>query len=150
VIGTVSVEGFKELDAALKSLDPEKDPNADRIVGRGLKTAANVVVVAARQGIHSVSGLTVANLKARPGKRRKGFRSYVAGVSSKWYSGDQFYFSFVEFGHKQGSRRLGASRKQIPGEHAIEYAFDQTAPTALMIMQKTMLEIIAKAKAKRA
>jgi hypothetical protein len=146
---SVSVDGFKELDAALKSLDPELDPSADRIIGRGLKSAAGLTVVATRSNIHSVSGASAANLKVRPGKRKRGYKSYLAGFGAAWYVGDQFYDAFLEFGHKQGHRRLGSARRDVAGEHPLQFGFEETAPQALDVMCKTMLEIIEKARAKR-
>lgn len=62
----------------------------------------------------------------------------TVGAAAKDFTGPAFYGSFVLYGHKAGSRKLGDSRKEVKGRNFIKQAFDQTKEEAV---NKTIEEI---------
>lgn len=102
------------------------------------------------------------SIKVRAGKRTKDSVGIVVGSGKKWFTGDEFYAAFVEFGFKTGKRgskstistsagdtrklATGKNRVQVAGEHFIEHSYLETRASALAKIKRTFyteLEIAA-------
>jgi HK97 gp10 family phage protein len=136
------VKGLRELDKRLGELESKL---ATKILDKALRKAAKPILDAAKAGAPVESGTLIKSIKIRKGKAKRGLRSVIVGVGDKWFLGDEFYAAFVEFGHLQGSRKLGNTRKKIPGEHFIEYAYDEQKAAATQLLIQTLGELIDKA-----
>lgn len=139
--------GTRELDANLKAMAGK---DALRIVGGGLRAGARLIQSAAQANAPVRTGALQRNVKIRPGKNSRGEtqKSVIIGVGRKWFTGDQFYAAFVEFGHRQGRRKLGNKRKQIPGEHYIKHTFEEKGRASVDAIVSTIRTLIAKEYAK--
>ena len=130
---TIELQGVEELRRKLLSLEPRI---AKKVLRKALRAGAKIIHARAKQNIPTGgSGVLARSIKVRAMKRTRKQRIGVAVETREgWYKGEAFYGAFVEFGHKQGSRKLGDARKQIEGKHYIEKAADQTkdAVTALL------------------
>lgn len=143
---SITTEGFQQLDRKLKLL---AYPEARGIISKALREGAKVEYKAARLAVHSVTGTLVSNIKVRAGKRKKGYVTIKVSIGKKTWTGDAFYGSFVELGHKLGHRKLGKKRRSIKGEHFLEHTAEETAPKAIEAIfntTKTLLEQLATAK----
>lgn len=140
---TVTIEGLKEIDQKLTAMDAKL---ATRIVKRSLKAGAKVTDAAAEAMTPRLSGKLEASLKVINDRqsRRRNYASVRVGFGKKWWTGDDFYAAFVEFGHHVGSRKLGGNRTWIPGEHMLEFAFDETARAAMSVIIRTALTLLEK------
>lgn len=86
-------------------------------------------------------------IKIRAGRRRADEINLRVGVGKKWFSGDEWYAAFVEFGHRAGKRRGGKrvtgtsldKRPFVEGEHFIEYAYDELKAPAIAAIHTTFL-----------
>jgi hypothetical protein len=152
VVTIEGISGLKELDAALSKL-PVKVQGKTLV--RALKPGARIILdeavrrapvykppvnVPGGPNIHGpprrhktpppVPGRLKKNIKIRVGKSKTG-KSVVIGVGRKWFEGPVWYGGVVEFGHKHGSRKRGANRKQVPGAHMVQGAFEAKAVQAV-------------------
>jgi HK97 gp10 family phage protein len=172
MLGGVEIKGGKELDAALQTLDKKvarKVVSASLRVGAKLVQAgamANAPVLAvARGGKHPRTPGALRNaIKVRAARKNdKGTVAIFVGPGKKWFVGDQFYAAFQEFGWKAGARssskggpgfgkdaHLNDRRRKIPGEHYVEYAFEELADAAVASIvdaaQKLIEEAVAESK----
>src|SRR4051812_6719809 len=120
--GLVRVEGMKELAAKLDDLESKV---VRKVTSQALRAGAKVTLAAAMSTMPVKSGALRGSLKVRAGRYKKGFVSISVGIGKQWFTGDQFYGAFVEFGHRLGRRKLGDKRHKIPGEHPILYAYEE-------------------------
>ena len=129
----IELQGVEELRRKLLALEPKV---ARKVLRKALRAGAKIVHARAKQNIpQGGTGVFARSLKVRAMKRTRRKTIGVAVETREgWYKGEAFYGAFVEFGHKQGSRKLGDARKQIEGKHYIEKAAEQTkdAVTALL------------------
>lgn len=114
-----SIEGLKELQQDLLDLEPKV---ARKYAGKSLKDGAKIILAEAQNDAPVQSGATKKALRIRMGRSKKGYKSVRVVIGSGWFKGDEFYAAFVEFGHKQGSRKLGDKRKDIPANPWFENA----------------------------
>lgn len=104
---TVRVEGAEELADKLETM-----PNRiqRKVMRRALRQAAKPIMDKAKtlcpilehERKNRQVGALRDSIKVRAGKRRKSNISVVIGSSADWYTGDQYYGAFIEFGHYQG------------------------------------------------
>ena len=81
------------------------------------------------------SGLLRSNIKIRTmSKPSKGIVRSTVGVGAKDWTGKAFYASFVLWGHKQGSRKLGSKRKDIPGKDFLKASAGEAGEAAAAAM----------------
>ncbi len=125
MIDHVTIEGGDSIHKILIGLEAKA---SRAIVASSLRTGARVVQAAAKRLAPRDTGALERSIKVRSGRARHGV-SVVVGVGQKWFTGDQFYGAFQEFGWKTGKRK-SKNRKQVPGEHFMEYAFDEKAAQA--------------------
>ncbi len=129
----IEIQGVEELRRKLLALEPKI---AKKVLRKALRAGAKIVQARAKQNIpQGGTGVLSRSLKVRAMRRTRRQRIGVAVETREgWYKGEAFYGAFVEFGHRQGSRKLGDARKQIEGKHYIEKAAEQTkdAVTALL------------------
>ena len=98
--------GGKELDNALQELERKL---ARKIGVQALRAGAKIILAKARANAPVKSGALKAAIKIRAGRSRKGERRVRVIVGDKWFTGDEFYAAFVEFGHKSGKRSGGVT-----------------------------------------
>jgi HK97 gp10 family phage protein len=99
-------------------------------------------------------GTTRANIKVRAGKNTPDSRAIVVGMSKAWYTGPAWYAAFLEFGHRAGKRPSSVRRRRnpgadtrpkVPGEHFIEYAYDELKQPAISEMSRVFLQELERA-----
>lgn len=120
---TVEVKGLKETSDKLKALANKVEKS---IVRKGLRQGGKILLNSARSLAPVQSGRLKRNIKIRNGRSQKDSISLSVGVSSKDFQGETYYASFVLYGHRIGSRKLGDSRKEIPPNDFLLKAFDDT------------------------
>lgn len=135
----MSVTGFKETAAALKELDRKATKSLGR---KALRAGAKVLLAAARTEAPELTGRTRKNIKIRGGRSRAGSLSLSVGVSAKDFSGEAFYASFVLFGHRVGSRKLGDNRRMIPANNFLERAYEASGQNAADTVMEQWVELI--------
>lgn len=136
----MEVKGLDEIQSRLSGLSAYAERD---VVKNALKKAANVVATAARELVPEKTGALKRAIRVRMGRAKaKGSISVIAAVGRQWFVGDQFYGAFQEFGWRAGKRK-GAreqdTRKQIPGEHFMQYAFDETAAQAMAALKSELI-----------
>lgn len=164
IIGTVKLEGARELQAKLQELDKKV---AKKVTRQALREGAKIVAAEAKTLAPVRSGNTRKAIKVRAGRSKKDYISVLVSVGSKWFTGKEFYAAFVEFGHFLGLklggkfrgeagrklyRRLSiaAGRKWVPGEHWLEAAYEESADKAAKVVVQKMvsgIEAVAQEKA---
>lgn len=155
--------GLGEIMLGLKNFDNKVQR---QMASASLRVGAKIIQKGTKQNIHNVTGATSRAVKVRAGKSTKNYKAIQVVVGSGWFTGDEWYAAFVEFGHKQGKRQhhetkarkarriaainnpgsnrlqviaartatkiaADAGRKQIPGEHFMEYAYDELHQQAI-------------------
>lgn len=150
----VEIEGLEKLQQKLRSLDKKV---ATSIVKRGLRSGCKVVHRKLVELTPKDTGEAAQNAKVRAGKADRGAVAMIVGWGERFYTGDQFYISFLNFGYHAGSRKLkrvtkakvkiGVSkrghdktrvknvesvdnRRWIEGKHFVERAFEATKQEA--------------------
>jgi len=107
VIGRVKIAGLKEIQDKLKTLEPKI---AKKVVHQALKKAAEPILHAARSKAPVDTGLLVSSLKTKAStSNRKGTMTVRVQTSKGDYKGEDFYASFIEFGHHRGKRKTRKS-----------------------------------------
>ena len=124
---TTRIEGLQALQRDLQSF-PEKI--AKRVTGRAVRKALAPVEAEAKARCPVETGASKDAIKVRPGKRRPGIQSAVVGASKKWFTGDNFYIAFNEFGHFMGRRKR---RKFYPPHPFLRPAYDAKGQEAVEI-----------------
>src|SRR5262245_61194731 len=122
--------GFDAIEAELAKLDAYTQRDTLKAAA---KAGAEVVAAGARRNAPRKSGKLVRAIRVRPGRSKNGSFSMLASVGKKFFTGDEFYGGFQEFGHKTG-KRGSKNRGEVPGEHYMEYAFDELKDQALKAM----------------
>lgn len=130
------ITGIKEIDEALKELEPKLQKKVLRqAMRKSLKPVRDAVENQAPIG---ETGELAENVKIKAGKRKKDTIRLNVQVGAGDFTGDQYYASFVEFGHKVGSRKLGDKRQEVPPDDFMKRGFDQTKNEA----RDTCLQLI--------
>lgn len=84
-------------------------------------------------------------VRTRRYNAQKQTQSVTTGVSKREFTGKEFYAAFVEFGHRKGKRMkkgMTDTRKFQPGEHYLEYAFDEKKAEATRVTQDKLVDQI--------
>jgi HK97 gp10 family phage protein len=102
-----------------------------KMASAALRVGAKIIQKGVKGNIHSITGAMARAVRVRAGKSGKGYKSIQIVIGSGWFTGDEWYAAFVEFGHKQGKRRGAGPRKQIPGEHPMQYAYQELRDVAV-------------------
>jgi HK97 gp10 family phage protein len=124
----IADQGMAEIILGVQSLERTF---SRKIASSSLRVGAKILQRAVRSEIHKVSGAMSAAVKVYAGRSGKDYKSIQIGIGKKWFAGDEFYAAFVEFGHKQGNRGLGDARQDVPGEHPMEYAYEEVKDQVL-------------------
>ena len=135
----VKIIGLAETKKALAELPAKMEKS---VLRRGLRQGANVVLAAARTEAPKLTGATAKNAKVRAGKGGPGKIAFNIGVNAKDFKGDQFYASFILYGWKHGSRKLGDKRKSIAANNWLARAYDETKDAAIDVTSKSWAEQI--------
>ncbi len=138
------INGIAEVKAGLAELEKSV---AKKILRKGLRAGAKLVLTEARADAPVKSGLLRKNVKIRSAKGKKGTVAINVGVGSKDFAGETFYGGFVLYGHKVGSRKLGATRADVPANNFLGEAFEKTKEAAVDVAIATWGELIQQAAA---
>jgi len=149
---TLTVRGDKAVMKRLKSLHRTV---AKKVITKAARTAMKPVMKAARDNAPKKTGAMRKAIKLYSLKknRRGEIGIMVAlGDKKKWYTGDQFYGAFQEFGWKVGRRLTRRSirpdtRKQVEGKHFIERAYQSHGEQAMRTFMDEVPREIEKAMA---
>lgn len=98
----IKLEGAKELEKKLKSLEPKI---AKKLVRQSLRKAAKPILAVARTKCPVDTGTLKKSIKIRAMRRKKNSFGVLVGTALKWFTGDTFYGAFVEFGTSKMSAR---------------------------------------------
>lgn len=137
---TFQLTGDKELDRKFQELPAKVEK---KVLREALRPAAKIILAQAKSNAPVLTGNTKESLKVRAAKRSRRTKNYVGiqVVTGKdFFQGQTFYAAFEEFGHRIGPRRLGDARKQFPGVHFIEHAYEQKADEAKALALKLIAE----------
>lgn len=145
--------GYEALQGELSNLQHfvEKD-----VTKNALKSTARMVEQRIRALAPHRTGKMKAALKVRMGRSKKGYTSVLLTLGKKFFQGDSFYGAFQEMGWKSGKRgggkgdtktlvtvmtgkykgtdrfvKQGKARRQIAGEHFMEYGFLEAKDSAM-------------------
>lgn len=132
---TIRLEGARELHRELKKLERKA---ATKISRKALRDGAKVILKETKSAAPKRSGLLQRSLKVKAGKRKKDtvrFRVQTAGGD---YKGEAFYGAFVEYGHKAGSRKLGAKRRDVKPNPYMGPAFEKSKEKAARVIVESI------------
>lgn len=124
---TIETSGMDELTNQMAKLEAyaQKD-----VIQKACKKSAKIVADEAKELAPEKSGQIKRAIRVRLGRIKRGGFSALAAMGRKWFTGEEFYGGFQEFGWKTG-KRGSSNRKQIPGEHYMEHAFEEKGQEAL-------------------
>lgn len=124
----IKIEGLKETLLALSKIDEEV---RSKIIPKANKAGAKILLTTAQANAPVRTGLMKSKIKIRnSNKKSVGLYRSSIGVDSKDFTGKAFYSSFVLWGHKVGSRKLGNERKQVPANDFLKRAIEQSGASA--------------------
>lgn len=136
--GQVVVLGVPKIDRALSRLSAKMQRTATR---RAIRTALKLVEDGAKRRVPVDSGLTRNNISVRPGKpKRRGQIVVEVMIGEGDYKGQTFYAAFIEYGHKQGSRKLGKDRAEVPPIPFMRPAYSEEGPPAVELCEVLLLK----------
>jgi HK97 gp10 family phage protein len=131
------VQGVAEINKALRQLAPKIQKKVLRqSIRKALKPVKAAVEAEAPIG---ETGQIKANVKIKSGKRQKDTLRLNVVIGAGDFKGDQFYASFVEYGHHIGSRTLGDARAFYEGNDFMKRAFDRTKDQATSEVRRLIL-----------
>lgn len=127
------MEGMKEAGAVLKALRAEV---SHEVVEAALEAGARVIEAAAKSGAPVETGELRDNIKAKPGKRKDGFVSWVvdSGGAAKEYIG-----AFLEWGFHIGRRKL-KNRRFVEGTHWFEKSSKGASEEAVETFNQSLID----------
>ena len=128
----LTIHGGRELEAKLQQLDRT---TAKKYTRQALRAGAAVIRKEARDNAPVESGQLKRAIRTRAGRTKKGSVSVLVSASSKWYSGDEFYAAFQEFGFKAG-------RTQVEGKHFLQNAAESKKDEAARVVTERLRELI--------
>lgn len=134
-----NVSGVEELHKKLTTMERKV---AVGFIRKALRAGAKIMLAAVKATVPVKSGFLRSKLRVKAGKSRRGTVAIDVAVGDRWFQGREFYGAFQEFGWKSGSRKLGDKRKQNPGEHFMEYAFEENKAASASAVIKTMQTLI--------
>ena len=147
----IKLTGFAETRKALEALPVAVEK---KVLRQSTRAGAKVILAAARSlAPVGKTGRTLANLKIRAGKCRKGAVGYSVGINKKDFAGGKrvFYLPFVLYGHKIGKRPgkwrkriLGDKRKSVPGDNWLANAYEESAAASVDATVAKATELVAK------
>lgn len=131
----IRVDGLKELEEALAELSPKVMQEVEKTT---LREIAKPVLADVKSNAPKGATLRLSeSFKIRAMRRKKG-RVGVQIITSKgWFQGETFYAAFQEFGwrvgkrktvHRREAKETFDKRRQIPGKHFVEKAYDAARP----------------------
>lgn len=134
----MNVRGHRQVIARLGRLEKKV---ARKILSQSARVAMRPVLAAAKANAPKKTGALAKSVRMRALKRnRKGRYGVRVMTSKEWFKGDEYYGAFQEFGWKAGKRRPGYrrkfrpeldTRKEIPGKHYVQRAYESHGETAL-------------------
>jgi HK97 gp10 family phage protein len=135
----IHISGLSEIKARLESLGLRVEK---RVIRKGLRQGAKIVLGAARAEAPERSGTVLRNIKIRAGRGSKGVISLTVGAAAKDFKGPAFYAGFLIYGHHVGSRKLGDKRKFVPANNFLQRAYDGTKEAAAERTAAAWVELI--------
>jgi len=125
----MKITGISEAIAKLGKLGDQKTVKS--LLKKSLRAGAKPMLLAARAKAPVRTGRVKKALRiAAATKQKPGWVGVVIKIGDRNFVGIAFYGAFQEFGWHVGSRRLGSARREIPGKHFLEQAFDEESSFA--------------------
>ena len=143
---SIDLKGAKELARKLDNLPKRVEK---KVLRQALRSGMRPIHMAAQAYAPIDTGKLKRSIKLRAIKRnRKGFVGVKITTGSGFFRGEEFYGAFQEFGWRQGPRRLGNQRRQVPGKHFfLRAANNKKDQAAGIVTQEIASGIIREAKA---
>ena len=144
----MKVEGIDDVNAKLVQLEKRV---AKQCIQKSLRAGAKIVQRQAIANVPVGTGNLKKSIKVRVGRRRKDGVVSIKVVTAEWTMPQltsykkHYYGAFVEFGHKQGSRKLGDNRKDIEGKHFMENAYLSQKEAATAVIGQVLAREVDKA-----
>ncbi len=138
-MSTVTITGLSATRQALEQLPLKVEK---RILRKGIREGAKVMLSAARADAPSLSGATRRNVKIRGGRSKPGTIGLSVGVAAKDFAGPTFYAGFVIYGHRIGKRALGDRRKLVPADNFLSRAYEETKDEAVAVTAAKWAELV--------
>jgi HK97 gp10 family phage protein len=129
--GGLRIEGLESMFRALAALP---DKVKESLVGGVLSEAAKPIVAAAKAKVPVDTGELRASIHATTPRVRGGKINIQILPGAGFFHGDQYYAGFLEYGHYQGSRKLGDRRTFIPARPFLRPAADEQRGAAVSIV----------------
>lgn len=126
-------------DAVADAIEEFGNVKVRAVIRKAFREQLKTVAAKAKAKIRSKSGDLARSIKVRAGKNTRDQVRLViigGGVNAKGetHTGEQFYGSFVELGHRQGKRPSKSAvgterdtRRHVPAYPFLRPAFDETA-----------------------
>jgi hypothetical protein len=156
IVGRLKVSGIGEIDRRLRDL---AYPEQRGVISKGLRAGAKILRAEAQSLVPVKTGLLKRSINVRAGKRNRfGAVSMRVTTGQATFVGDSWYGGAIEFGWKAGSRKkaggvirtkrglrklaIGNARRQIPGYHYMEYAFQEKSQAAVDAVAETWKQLL--------
>ena len=146
---TVDISGLMPLVRKLEEFPDRLKPE----LKAALRVGANIIRDVAKINVsvgprksnpkHSPGALR-ASIKTKVGRSRAGYTTMLVTTSGgdSLFQGDTYYGGMVEYGHKIGSRKGGASRGAVSPHPFIGRSVDQVGQYAVNEIERALLEAI--------
>ena len=135
--GVAKIDGLTETITKLKELERKVQKT---VVRQSTRAGAKVELAAAKAAAPVRSGITQRNVKIRAGGTKGGVYKLSVGVGAADFKGEAFYAAFVLYGHKAGSRKLGASRKTVAANNWLDRSHEQSKDSAAQTIVDGLVE----------
>lgn len=123
----LELSGLKQVELTLQRLETRVQR---QVASKALRAGLKIIEAGAErnapighylypsQAARRTPGTLKKGISVRAGRRTKDAVTMVVGVGKRWFTGDEWYAAFVEFGHKVGKRttRMEATAKRIAGD----------------------------------
>lgn len=138
---TLDLSGDKELIRKIEAIGNQIKP----IVNTVLRAAAAPILAQAKANAPARTGALRSSLKIRKATSRQGRIRIIVSTSAGDFQGKQYYGAFVEYGHRVGSRKLGAARKDVTPVRYIGRAWDALSSQTEQAVKQGFKDEIEKA-----
>ena len=136
----VDIQGLADVLAKLDKLDANMQTKGFKAATRA---GAKVILPIAQADAPKLSGFMASVIMIRSFSRpSKGIFRSSMGIDAKDYTGDAYYGSFLLFGHKAGSRKLGDNRKQVAANNFLKRSAVQAGNAAANAMIESIRDAI--------
>lgn len=134
---------LKGLDDALKAIaDLQKKVKRDYL-RKANRDACKIAASAVKSATPEVSGVAAGSVKVKAGKRSRNKVYTIVTFGAAMYQGLAYYIAQVLYGHKQGKKELGDSRKDIKGNNFALKKWNESVPAMLSKVKDRLKSLLA-------